>query len=197
MPQSSGSTRPTHDTPLTGVSLKLRRPSSDGFEGNVIDLGAFRFSFLAFPSSDETNPYSGSKSSAIQLRDMFSGTTHFQYPDNRKLRVSACPSKLSLSTPGEFDSEGRRCLTVEKDGNTTDFTIRRYFGLHSYTQNDLGVESKELAIYCSGYRSIEPFSAKGDSGSLVWYVVGGEAHVIGQLHSGVDKGGSTNCTPGC
>jgi hypothetical protein len=133
---------------------------------------------------------------------MFSGgTTPFQYPDDRKLRVTACASKLGLSTPAEFDSEGRRCLTVGKDGNTTDFTVGRYSGLESHTQNDLGVESKELAIYNSGYKSIEPFSAKGDSGSLVWYMVDGEARIVGQLHSGVNKGGSTRvyvtyCTPG-
>ena len=76
--------------------------------------------------------------------------------------------KLTFSIPAEFDSEGRRCSTVGKDGDTTDFTVRRYSGLVSYTRDDLGLESKELAIYNAGYMSIEPFSAKGDSGSLVW-----------------------------
>ena len=192
-------TRYTADWGVFEVSKAKR---SDGFEGNVVFLGAFRFSFLALLSSDESNPYSGTKYTAAQLRDMFSrGSTPFEYLDDGTLRVTDCASKLSLSMPGERDAAGRRCLAVGKDGNTTDFTVGRYSGLESYFQTDLGVESIEIAIYNSGYNAVEPFSAKGDSGALVWYVVGNEARIVGQLHSGVNKGGPsgiyvTYCTPG-
>ena len=185
-----------------GVFEVSKAKCSDGFEGNVVFLGAFRFSFLALLSSDESNPYSGTKYTAAQLRDMFSrGSTPFEYLDDGTLRVTDCASKLSLSMPGERDAAGRCCLAVGKDGNTTDFTVGRYSGLESYFQTDLGVESIEIAIYNSGYNAVEPFSAKGDSGALVWYVVGNEARIVGQLHSGVNKGGPsgiyvTYCTPG-
>jgi hypothetical protein len=36
------------------------------------------------------------------------------------------------------------------------------------------------------------FAAKGDSGSLVWHTRGGKAYIIGQLHSGENKGGPTS-----
>ncbi|KAG6870025.1 hypothetical protein C0992_001228 [Termitomyces sp. T32_za158] len=90
---------------------------------------------------------------------------------------------------------------VGKDGNTTDLTVGRYAGLESFTLNALGVESKELAIYNSGYNVIDAFSAKGDSGSLVWHIKDSQAQIVGQLHSAQNKGGSTSnhisyCTPG-
>ena len=90
---------------------------------------------------------------------------------------------------------------VGKDGNTTDLTVGRYAGLVSFTRNEVGIESVELGIYNSGDKTAEVFSAKGDSGSLVWYMANGKAHIVGQLHSGHSKGGSTSnhvtyCTPG-
>ncbi|KAH9988443.1 hypothetical protein BJV74DRAFT_878221 [Russula compacta] len=106
----------------------------DKFEGNVVDLG--------------------SKYSPSELTAMFyslgGGTTTFKFPD--------------LANPAEFDSEGRRCLIVGKDGNTTDLTFGRYVGLVSFTRNEVGMESVELGIYNSGVKSAEAFSGKGDSG---------------------------------
>ena len=134
--------------------------------------------------------------------DMFyplgGGPTTF---DNRKLRIFGCATKEDLAVPAEFDSDGERCLIVGKDGNTTDLTVGRYAGLESFPLNADGVESIELAIYNSGNKTVEPFSAKGDSGSLVWHIKDGKARIVGQLHSGHNKGGSTSnhvsyCTPG-
>ena len=90
---------------------------------------------------------------------------------------------------------------VGKDGNTTDLTVGRYAGLVSFTQNEVGIESVELGIYNSGDKTAEVFSAKGDSGSLVWHIMNGKARIVGQLHSGHNRGGSTSnhvtyCTPG-
>ncbi|KAH9973768.1 hypothetical protein BGW80DRAFT_1560210 [Lactifluus volemus] len=87
------------------------------------------------------------------------------------------------------------------DGNTTDLTVGRYAGLVSFTRNEVGIESVELGIYNSGDKTVEVFSAKGDSGSLVWHIKNGKARIVGQLHSGHNKGGSTSnhvtyCTPG-
>ncbi|KAG6328114.1 hypothetical protein ID866_10976 [Astraeus odoratus] len=156
----------------------------DHFEGNVVDLG--------------------SKYSPQELMRMFypvhGGPTTFKFPDERKLRIVGCATEEDLANPNEFDSEGRRCLIVGKDGNTTDLTIGRYVGLVSFTRNPVGIESMELGICNSGIKTVENFSDKGDSGSLVWHMKNGKAYMVGQLHSGSNRGGWTNnhisyCTP--
>ena len=129
------------------------------------------------------------------------GATTFKFPEERKLRIDGCATKEDLANPAEFDSEGQRCLIVGKDGNATDLTIGRYAGLVSFTLNDVGIESVELGIYNSGVKSAKAFSAKGDSGALVWHTTNGKARIVGQLHCGMNKGGSTSnhvtyCTPG-
>ena len=71
-----------------------------------------------------------------------------------------------------------------KYGNTTDLTVGRYTGPEAFVRDDLGQESTELAIY-NYDRESGPFSAKGDSGSLVFDGLG---HMVGILHSGMPKG---------
>ncbi|KAF8208723.1 hypothetical protein K438DRAFT_1712445 [Mycena galopus ATCC 62051] len=157
----------------------------DKFEGNVVDLG--------------------SKCSPEDLAEMFhpqaGGPSMFRFPEERKLRIVGCVPKEDLANPTEFDSEGQRCLIVGKDGNTTDLTVGPYAGLESFIRNEVGIASVELGIYNSGVKNAEAFSAKGDSGSLVWHTTNGQGRIVGQLHSGSNKGGSTSnhvtyCTPG-
>ncbi|KAI0309190.1 hypothetical protein OF83DRAFT_1186441 [Amylostereum chailletii] len=167
------------------VFLAAEAKVKDVFEGNIVDLG--------------------SKYSPQELTALFyplgGGATTFKFPEERKLRIEGCATKEDLANPAEFDSEGQRCLIVGKDGNTTDLTVGCYAGLVSFTRNESGIESVELGIYNSGVKSIEAFSAKGDSGSLVWHTTNGKARIVGQLHSGNNKGVSssnhvTYCTPG-
>ncbi|KAF8266875.1 hypothetical protein EI94DRAFT_1786730 [Lactarius quietus] len=143
-----------------------------------------------------------SKYSLAEITKMFypssAGATTFKFPEERKLRIEGCATKEDLANPAGFDSEGQRCLIVGKDGNSTDLTVGRYAGLVSFTRNEVGIESVELGIYDSGVKSAEAFSAKGDSG---WHTTKGKARIVGQLHSGFNKGGSTGnyvtyCTPG-
>ena len=122
------------------------------------------------------------------------------FPEERKLRIVGCATGEDLAVPAEFDAEGQRCLMVGKDGSATGLTVGRYAGLVSFTANDAGVESVELGIYNTGGATSQVFSAKGDSGSLVWHMCDGKARMVGQLHSGCNKGGSTSnhvtyCTP--
>ena len=129
------------------------------------------------------------------------GATTFKFPPGRKLRIMGCAVKEDLANPTEFNSKGEHCFIVSKDGNTTDLTIGRYAGLVSFTLNNVGIVSVELGIYNSGLKNAEVFSTKGDSGSLVWHTKDGKAYIVGQLHSGENKGGSTSnhityCTPG-
>ena len=143
--------------------------------------------------------YSGTKYSPQELMAMF-GPTTFKYPEHRKLRIEGCLTEHELANPIELDSEGERCLMVGKDGNTTDLTVGRYAGMTTFVRHN-GVVSRELAIYNAGLKTADVFSAKGDSGALVWHVVGDKARIVGQLHSGENKGGSTSnhvtyCTPG-
>ena len=130
-----------------------------------------------------------------------SGPTTFKYPEGRKLRIMGCATEEDLANPTEVDSEGQPYLIVGKDGNTTDLTFGHYAGLVSFALNEVGIPSVELGIYNMGVKTSDAFSAKGDSGSLVWHMKNGEAFIVGQLHSGSNKGGSTSnhvtyCTPG-
>jgi len=127
--------------------------------------------------------------------------TTFKLPQGRRLRIVGCATKDDLDNPTEFDSEGERCFIVGKDGNTTDLTVGCYTGLVTFTLNNIGVWPRELGIYNSSLKEAKVFSAKGDSGSLVWHTKDGKGYIVGQLHSGENKGGSTNnhvtyCTPG-
>ena len=129
------------------------------------------------------------------------GATTFKFRRGRTLRIVGCATKEDLANPTEFDSEGKGCFIVGKDGNTTDFTVGRHAGLVSFILSDTGVWSRELAIYNSRLKKAEVFSVKGDSGSLVGRAKEGEGYIVGQPHSGENKAGSTSnhvtyCTPG-
>ncbi|KAI0282840.1 hypothetical protein BGY98DRAFT_1094158 [Russula aff. rugulosa BPL654] len=162
----------TGQEPFLATEVKVR----DQFEGNVVDIG--------------------SKYTPDELMALFyprgGGATTFKLPRGRKLRIVGCTTKEDLDNPTELDSEGEPCIIVGKDDNTTDFTVGCYAGVISFTLNDTGVWSKELGIYNSSLKKAEDFSAKGDSGSLVWRTKDGKGYIVGQLHSGENKGSSTS-----
>jgi len=118
------------------------------------------------------------------------GRTTFEWPTNRQLRINSCLTRELLDVPDCFDSSGEPCLIVMKDGNTTDLTVGRYSGLEAYLCDDLGIESVELAIY-NYDRQSDSFADKGDSGSLVF---DGQGRMVGILHSGMPKSGSSHVT---
>lgn len=93
-----------------------------------------------------------------------------------------------LANPDTFDGDRQPCLIVLKDGSSTDLTIGRYAGLESFVSDEGGVESVELAIYNYNKKS-GPFSAKGDSGSLIFDGLG---RMVGLLHSGNSKNALTS-----
>ena len=80
-------------------------------------------------------------------------------------------------------------IVVMKDGCTTNLTFGRCAGLESFQCGDDGVRSVELAIYNFG-KMAQPFSAKGDSGSLVFNSKG---KMVALLHSGKAKAGTGPC----
>ena len=113
------------------------------------------------------------------------GRTTFKYPENRQLRINGIVTRELLANPDLYDSEGQPCLIVLKDGCTTDLTVGRYAGLESFVCDEAGVESIELAIY-NYDKKAGAFSAKGDSGSLIFDSLGRK---VGLLHSEKWKGG--------
>ena len=111
-------------------------------------------------------------------------------PTYRQLRINGCVTRELLAVPNCFDSNGEPCLIGVKDCNTTDLTVGRLAGLEAYLFDEFGIESIEPAIY-NYDRQSGPFSAKSDSGSLIF---NGEGQVVGNLHSGMPKGGSNHVT---
>ena len=129
------------------------------------------------------------------------GPTTFKFPGDGKIRIEGWSTLDELTVPKDIDSDHERFIMVAKDGNSTDLTIGRYAGLVSFTENKVGAISLEIGVYNSGRKIVEPFSEKGDSGALVWHIKNGKAFIVGQLHSGQNKGGLTTnhvsyCTPG-
>lgn len=114
----------------------------------------------------------------------------FKFPVNRQLRINDCVTHEQLAAPNSYYGNDKPCFIVMKDGSTTDLTVGRYAGLEAYVCDEFGVESKELAIYNYDWQS-GPFSAKGDSGSLIF---DGEGRMVGILHSGMPKGTSNHVT---
>ncbi|EIW74718.1 hypothetical protein CONPUDRAFT_170052 [Coniophora puteana RWD-64-598 SS2] len=159
------------------------------------DIGTFEVDAARFKAQFKGNVVNlGDNFTPQQLTNMFYpqsvGRTAFKFPTNRQLRINGCVTRELLAVPDCFDNSGEPCLIVMKDGNTTDLTVGRYAGLEAYLCDDFGVESIELAIY-NYDRQSGPFSAKGDSGSLIF---DGEGHMVGILHSGMPKGGSNHVT---
>lgn len=114
--------------------------------------------------------------------------TPFRYPLMRQLRINGIVTRELPANPDLYDSEGQPCLTVLKDGCTTDLTVGRYAGLESFLCDKDGVESIELAIY-NYDREAGAFSARGDSGSLIFDGLG---RMVGLLHSGMSGGSSAS-----
>lgn len=108
----------------------------------------------------------------------------------RQLWINGFLTRKLLAKPNCFDNNKEPCLVVTKDGNATDLTVGRYAGLEAYLCDYSGVESIELPIYNYNMRS-GSFSAKGDSGALVFDCLG---RMVGIIHSGMPKGSSNHVT---
>ncbi|KZT25965.1 hypothetical protein NEOLEDRAFT_1156078 [Neolentinus lepideus HHB14362 ss-1] len=121
-----------------------------------------------------------------QLTSMFydesNGKRVFKFPADRELRINGWLTREL--NPDCFDSNGKPCLVVMKDGYTPNLTVGCYAGLEAYICDGLGVESMELAVYNYDKQS-GSFSDKGDSGSLVF---DGMGHMVGIVHTGMWKG---------
>ncbi|KAF9076290.1 hypothetical protein BDP27DRAFT_1380351 [Rhodocollybia butyracea] len=148
----------------------------DNFQGNVVDLG--------------------NKFTSHELDTMFwpnnSNRFGLKFPSSRLLRIQGVVTRELLDTPDCYDENGDPVYIVGKNGNTADFTVGRYSGLEAYLCNELGRESTQVAIYNYSKMSGN-FSAKGDSGSLIFT---GDGRMLAILHSDMPKGRSSHVSYG-
>ncbi|KAJ7455008.1 hypothetical protein B0H11DRAFT_2324657 [Mycena galericulata] len=146
------------------------------FEGNIVDLG---------------NQYS-----ATQLEDLFWSIAAVRegrtIPADLQLPIRGVVPPRLVHEPDTKDKNGEPLYIVAKYGNTTDLTLGRYSGMEAYTCSDLGLESREAVIYNYSKTSGD-FSAKGDSGSLIFT---GDGNGLAILHSGMPRGMHNHVTFG-
>lgn len=108
----------------------------------------------------------------------------FTYPGDRLLKLKGTIPDDEMRHPTTLDENNDPCLIVIKRGNTTNLTVGRANDICSYARiyddDDKAETSKEWAILPFDSKS-GPFSAKGDSGSVV---VDGLGRIGGLLTSG-------------
>ncbi|MCJ1462978.1 hypothetical protein MMC07_001582 [Pseudocyphellaria aurata] len=147
--------------------------------GNAIDLGSIEVDKLTswmYPNLE--NPSS------------------FKYPGDRLLRFSGVISDMDMLKPDpktrDYDNEPT--IMVIKNGNTTDLTVGRLNTIRAFTRfyfdGQPGSMSKEIAVLSRNSKS-GPFSARGDSGSVV---VDGKGRVCGMITGGDGTTESSDCT---
>jgi hypothetical protein len=117
---------------------------------------------------------------------------NFTWPGNRLLKLFGTILKEEMRNPQMLDQDSEACITVLKRGRTTDLTVGKATTFVSYTrkyfsERDTAV-SKEWAVIPLD-KEFGPFSAKGDSGSIV---VDGLGRIAGIL---TDSSDVTYVTP--
>ncbi|QRV97299.1 transmembrane protein [Ceratobasidium sp. AG-Ba] len=144
----------------------------DNFIGNVVDLG--------------------NRFNSCQLNTMFyPGKTNpdgIKFNSSGLLAIRGVVEHKQMVTPRGVDENGVPVFIVGKDGNSTDFTVGRYSGLEAHLCDLSGKRSVEVAVYNYDKQSGN-FSAKGDSGSLIFT---GDGRMLAILHSGMGKGFSSH-----
>jgi hypothetical protein len=92
------------------------------------------------------------------------------YPTDGLLQAHGIIQLDDIHNPEHLDANGEQCLLVVKNGLMTGTTIGRVLGMESYTriykEHKIDKTSVEIGIVSYGYRQ-GPFSAPGDSGSIV------------------------------
>ena len=162
----AGTEQYTQDVAVIEIDAAKIDPST--FTGNVIDLGS-KFTPDVLTSMMYPNP---------------KNVHNFEYPGDRLLSLRGTIADKEMREPAMYDKNGDPCLIVLKRGRTTDLTVGRANNIRSYTRNCFGDNepevSKEWAILPFDNQS-GPFSAKGDSGSVI---VDGGGRIGGLLTGG-------------
>ncbi|KAJ2927242.1 hypothetical protein H1R20_g9853, partial [Candolleomyces eurysporus] len=159
------------------------------------DIATFELEPAKFKESFQGNVVQlGNKLTSYELKTMFwpnnTNPSGIGFPANGLLRIRGVVTRELLATPDCYDEDGDPVYIVGKDGNSTDFTVGRYSGSEAYLCDEFGKESIEVAVYNYSQTSGN-FSAKGDSGSLIFT---GHGRMLAIVHSGMPKGLSSRVT---
>ncbi|KAF9555861.1 hypothetical protein CPC08DRAFT_737257 [Agrocybe pediades] len=154
------------------ATLVVDEEKLKNFTGNVVDLGNLH-------TSTQLN-YRFWPVDAIRKNRSIPGN-NLQLPIRRAL-----PRHLPIN-PDTQTKDGEPLYVVGKYGNTSELTFGNYSSMHAYICTESGLESREVVVYNSGTekRPADDFSAKGDSGSLIF---NGHGDGLAVLHSGMPRG---------
>ncbi|KAF9513696.1 hypothetical protein BS47DRAFT_1343943 [Hydnum rufescens UP504] len=135
------------------------------FKGNMVYIGgnlsSLEYGKIMFPRDDDR--------------------TNYVYPKDGLLQARGVIQLDDIHKPKHLDANGEQCLLVVKNGLTTGTTIGRVSGMESYTRvyKECKIDKTSVEIGVLPYGSTKgPFSAPGDSGSIVLDRSGG---ILGML----------------
>ncbi|KAG8817317.1 hypothetical protein FRC19_011436 [Serendipita sp. 401] len=115
----------------------------------------------------------------------------YEYPEDGLLQAFGVIQADEIHNPKQLDTNGEQCLLVIKNGLRTGTTIGRVTGMESFTRtiDEHGIKETSMEIAVLPYGNANgPFSASGDSGSIV---LDRNGRILGMLNGGA---GSTNRT---
>nr|ODN77288.1 hypothetical protein L203_06370 [Cryptococcus depauperatus CBS 7841] len=141
------------------------------------------------------------------------GSTMFPQPEDRAkykcptdglLQAFGVIQLEEINNPQQLDGNGESCLLVVKNGLATGTTIGRATGIESFTRinNEHGIEETSRAIavlpysnktssFSASRNKTGPFSASGDSGSIV---LDRNGRILGMITAGAGVTDSTDIT---
>ncbi|KAI5804860.1 hypothetical protein DFH27DRAFT_512722 [Peziza echinospora] len=118
----------------------------------------------------------------------------YEYPENGLLQACGVVQPEEIRTPKQLDANGEECLLVVKHGLTTGTTIGRVTGMESFSHNfnEYGIKgiSMDIAVLAYGHAN-GPFSARGDSGSIV---LDRKGRIVGMVNGGAGAADRTDVT---
>ena len=124
----------------------------------------------------------------------------YTYPQDDLLQACGVVQAHEIHNPQHLDANGEKCLPVVKNGLATGTTIGRATGMESFTRvyNEYGIKETSVEIAVLPYGNTNgPFSAPGDSGSIV---LTRDGHILGMLTGGAgttERTDVTYITPYC
>ncbi|KAJ3727086.1 hypothetical protein C8R42DRAFT_717906 [Lentinula raphanica] len=159
----------------------------------LIELDSAKFDWSAFKGNQV---YLDKKYSPMDYGRILSPHPKdwFVSPEDCLLRVSGVVSANEIHNPNHLDRHENRCHFVVKNGLGTGTTFGRAAGMESFTRtyNESGSQETSIEIAVLPYSSSEgPFSASGDSGSIV---VTRDGRILGMITSGAGIANAANVT---
>ncbi|KAJ4501282.1 hypothetical protein C8R41DRAFT_892481 [Lentinula lateritia] len=160
------------------IALHENKFEWDKFKGNVVYIGgnlsSAEYGKIMFPTDDER--------------------TNYAYPKDGLLQVRGVIQLDDIYNPKHLDVNGEQCLLVVKNGLTTGTTIGRALGMESFTRvyKESKIEKTSIEFGVLSYGSTKgPFSAAGDSGSIV---LDRNGDILGMLTGGAGTANRTDVT---